>query len=387
MTRAALALLLVLAAGWAARADEADAVALETRWQRSGDPEEGLHAVIAWRAAGRYAHARVLLEDVRRKLPPAAGQLATRVALVGARLDELTGTLHLGGVDASATVHVDGKAPAQLGDQLVLDVGVRSISVDQPGCEPERFSLHVLPRARLDETVALTCLHSEGHLQVSLPAGAELLVDDELTPGAAADVALAPGPHRVEVRRGGVLLADESIAILARQDHSLGVRPGYRSMRLGGFVGPLALMNVTASDAGYVGGGTAGLVAAAGPMWLTLGVSLGDSVASAGPFDGATYFGVDAIVSLAAPLWQGRVGGWRTSFDVSPVAFQLAYVGPLEQYFVAAALLSFDHPASGVHAEVVLWPAGLAVYTDERKADHTEYTTALALSLSWAAGL
>ena len=49
---------------------DAAAAEYERLWQESAKSTDGINAVVAWRAAGHYAHARVMLAAVKKRSPP-----------------------------------------------------------------------------------------------------------------------------------------------------------------------------------------------------------------------------------------------------------------------------------------------------------------------------
>jgi hypothetical protein len=372
---------------------DAAGAAFEARWQKDGRPSDGLNAVTSWRAAGRYARARVLLAEVQPKVAGDAA-LVPRAALLADRLDELTGTLTLPGLEAGTSVRVDGEPAQRQGDQIVLDVGERDLVFEREGCNPLKKRVRVLPRARLSERVTLKCPHLDGNLHVHLRGGGDLYVDDDTQHiGWNVDLSLRPGPHHVEVRRQGVLLYDHDVTIEPRATRAVSVQPVARASIISA---PIGVVGVVAASTGgdriAATGVRIGIEGAILRWYLELGTS-----DSAGAQGRSGFFGMDVAMRFwkNGPTWQLRRGGWHVALDVDPWAVRMVLAAKGSVYtddnvsslylLFTGATLQVEHVATGAVLHLSVWPVGFSQYTFHGlDADRYDYAGAVSLSLAWS---
>jgi hypothetical protein len=159
---------------------DAAAAGFEQRFDRTRKAIDGINAVIAWRAAGHYAHARALLHRMRPTVSTGDTALVVRVKLLERKLAELTGTIVLTHLLPESAVTIDDRpAEFEMGEALV-DVGMHEIAIAHTGCEPVREIIAVLPDQRISHDATLSCTENNGNLHVRISGlGADAYVDGE----------------------------------------------------------------------------------------------------------------------------------------------------------------------------------------------------------------
>lgn len=371
----------------------AAAAAYEERWRASKGSADGLNAVIAWRTAGRYAHARALLSMVRDdKLQ---GDLVSRAELLDRKLGELTGSIELTGdvLPREAVVLVDRGPVERAQGAMIVDVGRRELTIDRAGCERFRWSGVVRPDQRVSVPVALVCHALPGSLHVTLHGGggARLRIDDRVVAMQEYDYAtpLDPGLHDVHLERRGVKLYDERLRVDAAASQDIDVRVPWRAKSSGLIVaaasfGIAATNGATAAAGlglGYIRSDITGGAPADPGISAELLVLGGVATTGVGEDEGEgsgarPWLGMIAgVLHILPPLWQRRSGRimWILDFDPGIGTFQAAptsrdtairgisetarvlYIG------VSALTLTAELPI--LHAELALWPVGLASHT------------------------
>lgn len=343
LARIAIAAALVAAAPGAARATEAPAgddaaevlwaegraaaaaALFERRWDRGGTARDGVNAVIAWRVAGRYAHARGLLARVVVRTPPEGNVLEVTRELE-ARLGELTVLAALvGELEPGAVVKVDGDVAERLGDALILDLGDREITIDQPRCERWVWRGEALPGGRLELPVELRC-DRQGTLHVVLyhQRGGVVTIDgrDHAIGGSEADLRLPPGRHRLAVRAHGRRVADDIIEI---GEGAVATHRVYYPWRAatGGWVVGLGVAGGPASTEWAAGGVAFG--GWAGARWRAL-LGVGGGGHGGDPF-AHWRFTAELAWHVLPPVWQRYALGGRLALEVDPLAVRIERTG------------------------------------------------------------
>ncbi|HUH03187.1 MAG TPA: hypothetical protein VML75_14420 [Kofleriaceae bacterium] len=416
---AALALAAVLGAAGPVHAETSDArslfaggqyaaaaAAFEAGWRSDRSSADGINAVVSWRVAGRYAHARVLLEEVA-AAPSIDAEHAARIPAIRATLDELTARLVLAGQRHGDTIAVD-RAPAEaLGDELVVDVGRRELVIERPGCEPFTWNGSLAPTERRSIQVEVVCKHAPGSLHVTLSgaAGGEVVVDGEVhrMTGFDLDLPLAPGSHDVEVKRRGVVVLARRVEIASNATVRL-ERKIPLAAKAAGYVVGLGGSTSLDSGGGVAGAGlTLGYIVplgigtasrgARGLMWLHLGIGAGNR----GVLDGRVQWTgmTGGFEDFLRPLWQRQWGRNFATLELEPgllhfgvarrdaglFAFDEAF-GQVTYFHFVPLILTVD--VGGVHGQIALWPLGFSTYSESRFGDHLKDTGYSAgLSTMW----
>ena len=372
----------------------AAAASFEKQFADTANLSEGMNAVVAWRAAGRYAHARVLLQTIAAKHP--AGPLANRAQLLEARLAVLTGTLTFDGVDRPVIVKVDGAPAERLGDEVIVDVGARDVSVEAEGCEPAR-SHHVLrPTEHVQVTVKLVCKAYPGNLHVELAGArrATVYVDglEHAIAESDLDVPLPTGTHHLVVQRRGIAIADEDVAIAPSETARRKVDVPWRAMGLG-FTAALTTVGYATSDsqASLVGALQLGAVFGLGDtvaMLPTLELGYAANHVTAVP--DSPFAAVGLVFRIFRPVIQHRSGSTLLTLDLDPLSFRGAFAiagsgassTSIAYYSVGVATLTLEVPH--VHLEAQVWPAGVAVNSTGFADLGTHFATEVAVTAGWA---
>lgn len=218
---AALSLVLLHAS---ARADEVDprelhaqhkfaaaGAGFERRWNATGDPTDGINAAISFRAAGNYAHARVVLARVlKSKLDP---DLAVRARLLDDKLAALTATVRveLPTEKGKPILKANGEAAERIGDSFVVEVGRADLAILVEGCDAWSWKGELAPGQELVLAPQLKCPQGPGSLHVSMgvTSGADVTVDGATRAiSFDANYSLKPGRHTLSVSRKGLVLVD-----------------------------------------------------------------------------------------------------------------------------------------------------------------------------------
>ena len=353
----------------------------EHRWRASGDAVDGVNAVVSWRTAGRYARAASLLAHVvGAKRPPTGDALATATELAE-RLAVLTATATIAGAPRGITVRIDADPAELVGDAIVLDVGEHDVVIDQETCESFVWHAVAYPGARLVVPYAPRC-ERNGTLHVYLDGdpGATFRVDgrEHAVANREADLALAPGAHRLAVTELARPVLDEPIAIESRQTKEIRVRFPWRARRFGVV---LALTGATRAGQVMNGIGSALTIGVWGSRFratLDGGSMISDTpglqpvpAAPGHPWFGATL----AVHVTRRPLWHGKLGPYRLALDIDPVAVRfdeyraISYFGfrtadSIEARVRAWSFLPIALAADGPfpHIEMTLWPISYAEY-------------------------
>ena len=387
----ALAMMCVLAApAWAdddprvlfaAGRYAAAADVFEHRWQATGDATDGINAVVAWRTAGRYARAIVLLSRVRTgKHPPAADVAATADALAQ-RLDTLTARATLPKLPDTAVVEVDSDPAERLGDAIVLDVGEHDVAIAQDGCA--RFVWHVTAYAgaRVAVPYEPDC-DRRGALHVLLDGDARgafavdgarhVAIDHEAT------VALQPGVHHLAVAAGARPVVAEDVAIDAKQTATVRVRYPWRARGVGFILGITSEARAGQVMTGTAGALTVGLWSSRFRATFDGGAMISDTPGlrpgAAGP--GHPWIADTAALHLwDGPLWQRRLGAYELALDFDPIAARFDEIRAVSYFGIRTVeafeprvrswsflplALSIDGPY--VHVEVTWWPISVLTY-------------------------
>lgn len=380
---------------------EAAAAGFEHRWEATRDPADGLNAVVAWRVAGRYAHARVLLARVVGETPP-EGTLAQRAELLDDRLAELTASIVLTAEPAESSMAIDGAPAEWLDGAIVVNVGRRELTVSRAGCEPFVWAGELRPRERVELEPVMVCKERHGnvHVRVSGGVGAIVRIDGErrTVDEFDLDVRLEAGPHRVIVERRGVRLVDQRIEVKPAQTVSFDVDVGWRTKANAVVFGATSIGVADPEGATFGYGATIGYLQ--GSPRVTRGdkfgawflMHLGSARSSRGILDGGLpWLGLDIAFRWWGPLWQKRSGRTLWVLDFDPLAFQFGATQRNPGIFAfgeEAASLWYMHvlpitlhaETPWLHAQLALWPVGITRYRDNVGTDSdTQYSATINL--------
>jgi hypothetical protein len=391
----------------------AAAAAFEARWEASHDAHEGLNAVIALRSAGAYAHGLALLDRVRAESPSLPPDVASRARLLDATLHDLTGTLALDGegLPSEATLEVDGASAWRSGGAIVVDVGRREVSIVRPGCDVFRWAGTVRPGQRVSVPVSFTCHALPGSIHVNLSgaAGARIQIDGSRFDSDAYDFDTpeAPGEHRVQIKRRGIVLADESVTVPPGTSVSVSAHVPWRAKATGIVLGAttegIAATSGTTGAVGVVFGYQAlsfSRLIDPGPT-LELLVMLGTATTGVG--EGAAprvWLGMTAgVANLLPTLWQRRTGKTTWIFDFEPTlaTFQAAPISEstgipgvdatasVTYLGLMPVVVTAEFPFA--HAELAVFPAGVVLHRGwsliGEGASEVTHAASLALTIGW----
>jgi hypothetical protein len=389
----------------------AAAAGFESLWQQRHDFATGINAVIAWRSAGKYAHARVLLDTLARGPVPA--EYEARVRLLRTRLESLTASVSLQGdpLSKDAVVRIDNAPAVRLGRDLVAQVGRRQLSVEQPGCNPFRWQGVLRPGQRVPVVVRLVCPVTPGSLHITLNGGAfaDIRVDGKPVPPQEpydSDLSLAPGDHQLEVIRRGIVVHSAPVTIASAAKTNVRVDLHWRSKATGlvaaasGFAwtGPMESTAAGAVTLGYFRSleESPEKVADARVGMLFL-VHFGVAATDLGLPGPRVLMGVSGGVQhLLPPVWQARTGSTLWVLDVEPGLMTFS-VSPKTQgkdldekydsithWGFTPVVLTTELPF--LHLETAFWPVGIASHTDRRWGDaDLKYGFGLSLTAGWSA--
>jgi hypothetical protein len=359
----------------------AAAEVFEHRWSATGDPTDGVNAVVSWRTAGRYARAAALLVRVRTgKTPPTGDALATANDLEQ-RLGTLTAIATVEHAPPAATVLIDAEPAERIGDAILLDVGEHDIEVDQEGCAPFTWHETAYPGGRVVVPYAARC-DRRGTLHVYLDGDRDhvFAVDGSARTavGLEADVALEPGVHRLVVIDRNRPVYDEPVAIAEHATTAVDVQFPWRARSLGFVLAATSGTRVGQVLTGTGGALTFGLWSAHLRATVDFGSMISDTPGlqpdAAGP--GHPWFG--AMVAAPVwnrPAWHGRLGPYRLALDFDPIAARFDEVRSISffgirtspaveswvrSYSFLPLALSADGPY--VHLELTLWPVSFSTY-------------------------
>jgi hypothetical protein len=355
------------------------AAGFQQRWERDHDLKDGLNAVTAWRVAGRYARARVLLAEVVAAVTP-EGEAAERAKLLEARLVELTVPVRFEtALDTDAIVKIDGNPAQRLGGDVIVDVGDREISVEAPRCERWVTRETALPGVELALAVDLRCdRRGTVHLVFLHERDADLRVDGAARRAGAGelDLALEPGAHRIEVRSAAGTLFDESVEVATGEVATRRVLYPWRAS------GGMWFFGFSTSAHGAALGASAFMGAALGrasDRWRwDFDIGLGrqpDGVRVGGSA------GLEVTRHLLPPLWRARAAHawWQAAAEPASLWFRhMSRIGTVTTAIDGSAGvvqdvttlhlgslgLSLDAPSW--HAEVRAWPLGAYLRHDDR---------------------
>ncbi len=377
----------------------AAAASFEKQFAATASPADGLNAVVAWRAAGRYAHARVVLATILAKQP--TGVLATRAQLLATRLATLTGTLTVTGADRAIIIKIDGAPSERLGDDVIVDVGARDVSVEAEGCEPSRGHYVVRPTEHLNVAVKLACKAYPGSLHVALQGApkARASIDGVAhdIPEFDLDVPLPSGVHHLVVERGRITIADEDVVVAAKETARRTIHVPWRGLDYALTGAATTIVHGTSDgQASAVGGVQLGIAGGADSVAAYFGwFELGYAANHDHTVPDAPYVGVGFLVRLFGPRIQHRYGATLVTLDVDPLAFHLGFTSsspdgaPSTNLFywnLGAATLTLEVPH--VHLEAQLWPAGWATNgVGQANVGGTHFASELTLTAGWAWGL
>lgn len=406
---------------------DAAAAEYERLWQANAKPADGINAVVAWRAAGHYAHARVMLAEVKRRSPP-TGKQASFVELLGERLESVTGVLAIENAATDLVVKLDG-VPAELLDgQIVVDVGRRDLTVERHGCEPYHDTLLVRPTERVVVAPKLVCKQLPGSLHVEIHGveGGLVIADGTEHEFESYDVdfPLDPGPHHVIVQRRGTIVDDEQLMIASGQTTPRKLDIPWRARNFGflfetsqlGLASPHGVSAVTTLGAGFygvLGGAKPANTSKPGKPafdhhigWhgmIFFGVDVGAGTSTLdGISGGATFWvGMHAGARLLPPLWSARHGSTAYTLDFDPLVGNFygtgrgnALEGRRSTAFVAhAAPLTLTIETQLAHFEVAAWPLGMVFLGGDNPGNGNNswdigrgksYSAALTLSAGWS---
>lgn len=383
---------------------EAAGAAFEERWFRTGRATDGINAVVSWRVAGRYAHARSLLA----RIVVPKGALALRVDLLASRLTELTATLRFTGkrVDGEAVFKVDGRPAERLGQEVVVNVGRRQIVVERQGCKPTTLTRHVLP-GRHEVRVPLVCDQLPGSLHVTLEGGrgGQVWIGDKAheVKEFALAVPLPPGKHRVVVNRRDVQLQVSTVEVRSRRTSQLKVPVPLRAKKLG--ISLTVGSDVRGGGHGVLstitGGlslvGAHGLAGDRGAAFLHL--RFGVAFSSVEGLDGAAYWpGMTCgWIHLLRPLWQHRLGSvllvldWELLLADFSATHRGGSFSDVQTSYISTMLapLALKAGTQRFQFELLLWPGGFT-YNNYRNSLQRElsfstfsYVASVRLGASW----
>jgi hypothetical protein len=356
-----------------------------------------VNAVIAWRAAGRYAHARVVLERVRARVP-ADGELALRVRLLDEKLAELTAALVLDGLGDGGRVTIDGVPAERLGGDIVVDVGVHELVVEEKECEPFRATVALLPTERQVVKVELACATRGGNLHITLVSGlrADVFVDGApyAIPMRDLDVSIAPGPHHLVVRRMGVAIADETVEVAPAVTTTRKIAVPWRAQRFGLTLAAVGAGMASGADSAVGAGVAMGFIAGLGPrsaayLWIEVGKAANDAEGMGTD----TYLGLALIYRFLGPVWTRRSGRALYTLDVDPFSMHMMASGRgstldgdnVTLFYFGIGAITFTAEIPWAHLEATLWPAGLSTYSNEiTGGDHDGYCAGVTLGVGWS---
>jgi len=412
----ALALVASLATG--ARADDLDprvlyaegnfvgaARSFEARFQARGEAGDGVSAVLAWYAAGRYAHARALLASVSPKIQP-GGKLAERAERVGARLVHLSVTADLAGdpLAADATIRVDGLAPERMDDHVLFDIGRHALVIEQPLCEPFRWEGVVLPDQPVQIAVTRHC-DLTGTLHVTLVAdrnfftssrsiavdGTAYSIERPAGETSERDVVLQPGRHRLVIAPSGRLVADEQIDVAVKQTVARRYRVPWRVNRLAFGIGAATAVGVSRLQPS-VGVGVGGAIDGSRfVMDFDFGRAASLSTGNSGE-----WFGLELGAHVfQRALWQARRGGALLALDFDPLVVRFdsfqqpateATGATRDTIYISGAPLRFTAEWAPLQLALTVWPFAWA-YSEVNLVGAAPSTSAFgaatSLTLAW----
>jgi hypothetical protein len=363
----------------------AAAQVFEHRWQASGDAVDGINAVVSWRTAGRYARAVGLLARVRSgKQPPTGDALATADEL-DRRLASLTATLSIANLPRTAVIQIDADPAELVGGAIVLDVGEHDVAIAQEGCDPFVAHETAFPGAKLEVRYEPHC-DRRGTLHVYLdgdPDGAFAIDGQPHTAaGHDANVALEPGPHRLEVAAGERPVLSRDVVIDAKQTTTVRVRYPWRARRTGFIFAATSETRAGQVMDGTGGGLTIGLWSSQFRLAFDAGSMISDTPglrpASTGP--GHPWVAGTFALHLwrgplgDGPLWHRRAGSYELQLDFDPIAARFEEIRGTSFFgfrakadetrvralSVLPVALSIDGPY--IHLEVTWWPISYATY-------------------------
>ncbi len=312
----------------------AAATIFEDRYRAEGRPNDGVSAVVAWRAAGRYAHARVLLARVKPKVE-AGGKLAERVQLLDDKLARLTASAILDGtLQKGSIIQVDGQLPEQLGGQILFDAGARTLTIEHELCDPFHWRGVALPGDTLHIPVALRC-DQQGTLHVSTYAYGTwerkrtVTIDGKPYPTGGKDnrehrqeldVQLSPGPHHIHIEHRDRLVADERVMIAPHATVSRDYRYPWRAT-IGGALGVRATGVASGNRLAPLAGAGLGVVLEG--SWLLISMDFGGAAIGTSSEGRGFWFGAEGEYHLLhRPLWQTHRKGLVVTLDFDPLAIR-----------------------------------------------------------------
>lgn len=405
---------------------DAAAAEYEREWQQSAKSTDGINAVVAWRAAGHYAHARVMLAAVKKRSPP-NGKQASFVAMLDERLEAVTGVLAIEKAPSDLVVKLDG-VPAELLDgEIVVDVGRRDLTIERHGCEPFHDTLLVRPTERVVVEPKLECKQLPGNLHVVMHgAGSALVITDGVEHDLAGfdfDIPLEPGRHHVIVQRRGTIVSDDEVDITAGQTTRRSVDVPWRARNFGflvevaqhAFASPYGVSQVTTGGVGFFGIFGGNRMAADGkpngfdhhagfrPMG-GLAIDFGAGTSTLEGVSGSVTFWIAmhmGVKHMFGPLWTARHGSTTYTLDFDPLWGTFGGTGKgnaLEgtrsaAFMVQGLPVTLTAETSIAHFELTAWPAGIAILGGETPgmgnnswdfARDKSYSASLTLSAGWS---
>jgi hypothetical protein len=388
----------------------AAAAAFERKWRAAKHEVDAVNAVVAWRLAGRYARARVLLAKLVDRGRP-DGDLGAHVDALEQKLAVLTGTVTFTHAPSTAAiVKIDGDPPERIGRAIIVDVGEHEITVDQERCQRWRRAITVHPGEQLSLSVEATC-DDRGSLHVHLigdPHGA-IHIDGKLARAVNGDVdvPLAPGPHRLRVTASRRDVDDRSIEIRSARLTAIDVRYPWRARPFAWvfgfdtttfFAGDSSQMLAMGVLIGIEGRRFRALLE--GPASTCAGTEFGFVPTKTGGHPEESL--ILAWRPWLRPLLRGTARGWHVTFDADPLTARLSYfdvnfpLGLLARLEVRAQAvqlgsISLTADRGRWHAELVLWPFGVwhyiypaALYGLPPVVDRTTWTAAASVLVGFA---
>ena len=391
----------------------AAAAGYERLWTTSHLPQHGLNAVIAWRTAGRYTHARSLLEQLMsNKLPP---ELQTRAALLRSKLEGLTATISLEGepIPVDALVKIDNAPAVRIGKEFVAPVGRRELTVERKGCDLFRWQGILKPGQRLNLPFRLSCKVMSGSLHVTLDGAPWAMLRVDGKPVAPqdpydTDLSLSPGEHALQATRRGILLESRRFRIDAGRKTSVPVDVPWRGKAFGILGGASAdafsgLRGSTATAGLMLGclvdiSGSVAHEVASSSLSMLLTVQLGVANSNIGLPGNRFWMGLTAgFLHVLPPAWQSRTGKTTWVLDFEPGLFSFGGGGKgrgdpdvvdndtIFHWNFVPVVLTSELPF--VHLELMAWPVGFVSHSPHSFWGRTEYgyTGGISLRAGWAA--
>lgn len=120
-----------------------------------------------------------------------------------ATLTPLIGSVRLAVTPADATVAVDGAPVADSLAPLSLDLGSHTVSVTKPGFAASTTKVDITDATAKTVTVALHAQDQSGHLVITAPAGAVVMLDGKMVGQGATEASASAGLHTLRVEAKG----------------------------------------------------------------------------------------------------------------------------------------------------------------------------------------